>query len=733
MKKQKAALLVLLSLLGTVWAILRFSPYPDLKKFKSKAFSTAFYDCKGNLIQVSSLEGGIKREFTPLKKIPKDVRRAFIKSEDKRFYLHNGIDYLALANALFENLRQKENVRGASTITMQLVKIISEDTQKRSYSQKLIDMFNALRLESRLSKNKILEYYLNSVPFGMNCEGVTSAARSFYGKKLSELTKDEIKCLSVIPRRPSLYNPIENPLLCAQRAKVPLEAASSAYRYSYPFYMPHYISYVKKYYREKGLDLPANVYLNCDLELQQLAKKYLRQALNEAQASRISNGALLIMENKSGNILCWIGNENWYDSSNSGQIDGVLVNNQPGSSMKPFLYLYAMELKDGKGEPLMYPSRVLADVPTEFGNSRLYIPSNFNNKFNGPVRMRVALASSLNIPAVSCLNECGVDGYLDFLYDLGFDSLRHGGKEADLGLSLGAGEVNLTELVPAFSTIVRDGNYLPLEYSGLKAHKVYSSDSARLMCSILSDSSSRALGFGYSQTFQTDYPSIFKTGTANQYQNIIALGATKNYTIGVWMGNFSGKTVIGKTGSSLPAWIAKNLLDYLEKDHVFDERTSFAQPEGYHLQKICPLSGLPAGPDCPGFVYEYLKDDMKFPLCSWHKETEEGLQITYPAEYQRWLLDNEIKAQIDYSLTPLTILSPQNDALFYYSELYNAEQAIPVEITGGTSNSLEIYYDGKYYDKISRPFYFKLPVERGSHTLEVHSGLEECSIKFLVK
>ena len=157
MKKQKAALLVLLSLLGTVWAILRFSPYPDLKKFKSKAFSTAFYDCKGNLIQVSSLEGGVKREFTPLKKIPKDVRRAFIKSEDKRFYLHNGIDYLALANALFENLRQKENVRGASTITMQLVKIISEDTKKRSYSQKLIDMFNALRLESRLSKNKILE------------------------------------------------------------------------------------------------------------------------------------------------------------------------------------------------------------------------------------------------------------------------------------------------------------------------------------------------------------------------------------------------------------------------------------------------------------------------------------------------------------------------------------------------------------------------------------------------
>ena len=279
----------------------------------------------------------------------------------------------------------------------------------------------------------------------------------------------------------------------------------------------------------------------------------MNDALLEAQKSRISNASILVIDNKTGEPIVWAGNAQFFDEDHSGQSDGVLVRNQPGSSMKPFLYALALETDDEHGNPLFSPGTILADIPQEFGDEKLYIPSNFNNRYNGPVRFRVALASSLNVPAVYLLNTIGVDNYLNKLFELGFDSLKKSGKEADLGLALGAGEVSLKELVTAFAVFPRDGK-------DFNNRQIYHSDTARIICSILSDKAARALGFGYSQTFQTDYPAIFKTGTSNQYQDIVALGATKQYTVGVWMGNFSGQTVVGKTGSSLPAWVAKNFL-----------------------------------------------------------------------------------------------------------------------------------------------------------------------------
>lgn len=698
----------------------------------NQPYSTRIYDNQNNLVQVLPLEDGVRREWTDLKKIPKEVQRIFIKTEDKRFYFHSGVDYLAFTKAAFQNISSGKTIRGASTISMQLVKIISPVKGKRNFSQKIKDIFNAYRLESRLSKKKILELYLNSVPFGMNNDGITSAARSFYGLELSELSTEQIKCLSIIPRRPSAYNPIQNPEACAKRAGVSLEAATSAYQYEYPFFMPHYVNYIKANAKDQNGKLPAEITLKTNLRIQNIAEQYLRTGLEQAANARISNGALLVINNDDGSVLAWVGNGDWYDDSNGGQIDGVLVNNQPGSSMKPFLYALGIETLDDDGNPLYYPSKILADTPQEFGSSKLYIPANFNNRFNGPIRLRIALASSLNIPAVSTLNELGVNNYLDCLYELGFDSLKKGGIEADLGLALGAGEVNLAELVPAFSVFVRDGKYIPLEYSNKMEVQVYSPDTARIMCSILSDKASRALGFGYSQTFQTNYPSIFKTGTANQYQNIIALGSTKKYTIGVWMGNFSGQTVVGKTGSSLPAWVAKNILDVLERESP-SEYPDFEKPEEWKITKICSLSGLPAGPYCPTTVSEYLKDNVNYKMCDWHIKSGNDIQIIYPAEYQSWVLDNHISGIINYEGSPLKIQTPQNNSLFYYSELNSEYQAITVQITGGYGQTLHVDYDGDFYMMIERPFEFQLPVERGNHKLTITCQNEKQSINYTVK
>ncbi len=719
-----------------IFMILRFSPYPQLEALKNQAYSTRIYDKNGKIIQILALEDGLRREWTPLRQIPKGVQKAFIAEEDKRFYFHNGVDLFSISGAFFQNFSSKKIVRGASTISMQLAKIIEaknppvKSTQNR-FLTKVKDAVNAFRLEARLSKKQILELYLNTLPFGLNTEGVTSAARSFFSAELNQLTENQIKCLAVVPRRPALYNPLLNPQMCAERAGVPVENPKP---YSYPFYAPHFVENLKKNYEK----LPPEIHTSLDLDLQNYAENILRTAMVNARDARIANSALLLLDNSTGQVLSWIGNSDWFDQENHGQIDGVKAKNQMGSSMKPFLYAMALEMKDDAGQPLYTPATILSDIPLEFGGENSYIPSNFNNRYNGPVRLRIALASSLNIPAVELLNKIGVENYLQKLYKLGFESLKQGGKEADLGLALGAGEVSLEEEVYAFSVFVRDGK-------DFNDNQIYEKDAARLICSILSDSSARVLGFGYSQTFQTDYPSIFKTGTANQYQNIVALGATKNYTIGVWMGNFEGQTVVGKTGSSLPAYVAKQVLDLLEKNKN-PQDLQFPEPENWKKAKICSLSGMKAGKNCPATVMEYLfagdNDDDNAEnkeICTWHRQKNDKndgknstVEVIYPSEFQNWALLYDLDLNLNYNSTPLTINSPKNGSIFYYSLENTASQAIKVDVTGGISDFLEVFYDEKPFLTTERPFSFFLPVEKGRHKVTVNCANESQGLEFVV-
>ena len=718
--------------------VLRLLPFPELQDFMAQEYSCRVYDRRGEVIQVTALSGGGRREFTPIKKIPKSLQKSFIKEEDRRFYFHHGVDWLAITGAIFQNLKAGKTVRGGSTITMQLAKTVNKD-KSHTITRKLKDVICAYRIEAKLSKKKILELYLNSIYFGSNSYGITSAARNFFGCELEDLTNGQIEVLSVIPRNPGFYNPLEHP---KRFDNISQEAGLAAQKASYYKY---FVNFLTSQILTKEGKLPYELHTSLDLEISQLAQDYLRDALEQARDSRITNGALLLLDNSDGSVISWLGNGDFFDSDNSGQIDGVLVRNQPGSSMKPFLYALAIE-KD-----LLQPASVLADVPSEFGNEKLYIPENFNNRFNGPVRTRIALASSLNVPAVSTLNKLGVKTYLEKLYQLGFESLRENdaGLKADLGLALGAGEVSLKELVPAFSVFVRDGVYLPLKYIQEEKSKnttatklsngsqIYSKDTSRIIASILSDKGARALGFGYTQTFQTDYPSIFKTGTSNQYQNIIALGATEHFTIGVWMGNHSGNTVMGKTGSSLPAWVAKNVLDKLEAPlpGQANNQNSFPEPEHWHKERICSLSGLKAGENCRSVVTEYVKDGTELDTCSWHTKLPQSQEITtiYPPEYQLWLRTRPDKGLIEYSQSPLTVLTPKQDSLFFYSSLNHNQQAIPFEVTGGQESNLEIFYDEKKFATVDRPFIFSLPVDRGEHSCRIICGSEEVTINFTVR
>ena len=423
LKKIGLAVLVAAGLFLVIHLVLALTPYGGLKEFLNHQYSQTYLDGDSNILQVKTVEDGIRRQWTPLEEIPDSVKAAFVFSEDRRFYIHPGVDPVSIVRAAIQNNSQGRWVSGASTITMQLVRLINPSKSK-SYSNKFLEALNALRLDSRLRKDQILELYLNNVPFGNNIQGVTSAARYFYGKNLDQLTPEEILCLSVIPRRPAGYNPVDNSKNCGEAAsgfyeqnkdsrkfaghfsglssEGILSAAENARKHDFPFEMPHLIQSCQKVFGPDpnfGKNGKEPVRLTARLSLQNYLVKEMFQAMENSSKSRIQNSAGIVIENRTGNILAYVGNPDYF-SINSGQIDGMISKKQMGSSMKPYLYASVLDRGD-----LLRPNSILADVPMSFGDSNAYIPGNFNNNFNGPVPLRIALASSLNVPAVYTLSQ----------------------------------------------------------------------------------------------------------------------------------------------------------------------------------------------------------------------------------------------------------------------------------------------------------------------------------------
>jgi len=758
---------VIIAVFTLFWLFLRFSPYSDLKQFRQRPYSVRYYDRYGMLLQITPLEDGLRRE-KPLE-IPEQVKDVFVFAEDRRFYRHWGVDAFSVIRAVYQNVSKGRRVSGASTITMQLARIITDNSReahlparKQTIFQKVIEMFNALRLETRFSKDEILEMYINSLPFGFSCEGAASAARTFFAAELSMLSPSQLFCMAVIPRRPNLYNPLDNPDICIKAGqelhagfasnkklarKWPLLAQlderdfqfafSSAGRFKYPFELPHLIRYIDAQLAKEG-KITGEMRLTIDLALQNYLEDAVAGNVSMLFSSRITNGAALVIDNETGEILAWVGSADFFNEDAAGQIDGVLALNQPGSSMKPFLYAMALE----KG---FYPTDIIADIPMTFGEKEIYVPRNFNNRFNGPVLVRASLASSLNIPAVYLLYRLGVRNYTQQLLDLGFDSLKESAEEAGLGLALGNAPVSLLELVRAFSVFPRDGIYLPVVYNLEEADRryqselhirnfyekeIFSSGVSRIICSFLSDSSARVIAFGAGRNFRTTFPAIFKTGTANQYQSIVALGATMHYTVGVWMGNFTGETIHDKTGSSLPAAIARDTLNALHRTNL-NYALDFPAPENWQVRRICAVSGMEPVEACLTVINEYVSPEENRMNCSWHIIADGRSETIYPAEYQAWFNSSVRQGFIDYASRPLEIVSPRGGFVYLSGQGIGIDE-VPVEVIGGETNVLHVTHNGSSF-AVNRPFVFFLPRVPGVNTLQVRNGNETETITFSVE
>ncbi|MDR2617799.1 MAG: penicillin-binding protein 1C [Treponema sp.] len=739
-------LLIAAGVIALFHAALGLVPYPELEAFRSRSRGLAVYDRNGTVLRVLPAADGVKREWASLEEIPEGAVRVFIRAEDRRFYFHPGVDPLSVIGSALRNIRAGRIVSGASTITMQLARLVRPNGP--GLKGKIREAWDSLRLEAKLSKREILELWLNAIPFGSNIEGLPCMARSRFGRSVNALDDSRACLLAVVPRRPGLYDPALNPeaavsaaLALSDRCGLALdeaslkEAAAEAsgsrdLQGKNPFRAPHFTERIAA--MTAGGPEPSSVRTTLDSGLQAYAEELLGSELALLADNRVTNGAILAVENETGAVRIYVGSASWFDDAASGKIDGIRSRAQPGSCLKPFLY--ALALDSG-----FSPASVLPDLPTVFGSREAYVPSNFNRRFNGPVRFRVSLASSLNVPAVYLLERLGVEAFENRLVDLGFDSIAETRGSHGTGLALGNAEVSLEELVRAFAVFPRQG--VPVDLKWVEDGKppeekkpLMSAYAAWMIADILSDKSSRFIGFGPAPVLATPFGSMFKTGTANQFQHIWALGATRRFTVGVWMGNFSGETVVGRTGSSIPARIASRLLAAMEQSVPAAAKEGPRENPGGPVPAlaeetlICALSGMAAGPYCAGTVREQLERNRIPGVCTWH--TREG--VFYPQEYQSWLAERFRSGRIRQTGSG-SIRLPLPGSVFYADPgLPQDAQALRLETAGFGPGAL-VYMDNALQGSLNHAGVFALGLEKGKHTVTVEDENSAASVDFEVR
>ncbi len=765
-------------------AALRFSPFPQLDAFLARPYSVEILDRNGTPIGAAHREDGTRRYRIRLDELPESLLAATLAAEDRRFFVHPGVDPAAVARAAAGNLRRGATVSGASTISMQLARLVAPHSG--GISGKAAETWNALRLEARLTKSDLLELYLNTVPYGAGAEGVEAAARRYFGRSATALTAEEALLLSVVPRRPAHLHPHRNPerlaataLPVAERAGIAtdrgglLEAALAAQqwdagrtssaaapgaaggiaraghppspryeppatadgerdgaRQGEPFEAPHYVQRVARSLSagERAAGFP--IHTTVDLRMQHALEDRLRESVREARFSRIRNAAGVVLDHRSGEILAYAGSADYFDEHHGGMIDAVRIRRKSGSTLKPFLYALAMEHG-------YTAASILPDLPQSFGDEEAYIPRNFSNTHAGPVRLRTALASSLNVPAVHTVVDIGVDRFVDTLDELGFASASIQREEVGPGIAVGNLEVTLLELTRAFSV-----------FAGARTD-IFSEATTQIIRDILADGAERALGFGLDSVLDTPFPTIAKTGTANQFSDIWAVVTDPRLTVGIWMGNVDGSTVIGSPGSSFPALAAVQFLE-----HFHEPGSTFPPADAVHTVMISPVSGMRYNPPDGIGIPELFPEGFYPPRDTWH--TSAGGPVRYPPEYRAWaqarragttdgtaagdIADNPgartapaISQSPGATPSTLRINSPPSGARFYRDpRIGETQQRIAVEVTSDGHTLIRLYWNGSLAAEGLAPLHVRLPLTPGRQTLTARSADLEDSVIFEV-
>ncbi len=549
---------------------------------------TTLLDRHGTPIQTLRTDMTVRRlAWLPLAEMSPALLHAIVLSEDRDFYSHSGVDWGALAHSAWSNA-WNTRTRGASTLTMQLAGLLDDDLQRpaagRSLTQKVGQIVTARELESHWSKTQILEAYLNRVAWRGELVGINALAQTLFGKHASGLDAIEAAVAAALVRGPNASAAVVTQRSCGVLQAQGLSCVGVASlvesaltrRGGPPLgeqLAPHFARQVLAGVQRPG----ASIATTLDARTQRTANEALRQQLAELSGRNVEDGAVLVLDNASGEVLAWVGSSG--ELSDAAHVDGVLARRQPGSTLKPFVYGLAFEQR------LITPASLIDDAPTQLATgSGLYLPQNYDRGFKGWVSARTALGASLNVPAVRVGAMLGADALWSRLNAFGFELPESGGYYGD-SLALGSADVTLLALTNAYRALANGGVLSPVKWrrgahgaAGAGVGKrVASAAASYLVTDILSDNNARALTFGLDSSLALHGPAAVKTGTSKDLRDNWCIGYTDRYTVGVWVGNASGEPMHDVSGVSGAAPVWRALMQQL---HAAAPSTRVAPPAG---------------------------------------------------------------------------------------------------------------------------------------------------------
>lgn len=592
-------------------------------------YSTVVLDQQGEILRVF-LNDAQQWCFPPTDSIPAKLKAAVIHYEDRQFYRHWGVNPLAILRALKQNISAGEIVSGASTITMQVARLMKP--KSRTYPNKLLEMLQSLKMELKYSKDEILSLYLNHAPYGGNIVGYQAASWRYFHKAPAQLTYSEAALLAVLPNAPGLINPVVNAgrlkhkrdallrslheagIIDSETCQLALLEPVPITTHPFDLHAPHLSQYLKDRQKNKNAIIRTTLNKQDQIRVEELLRNHIEYLARQG----IRNGAALVVETRSGKVHAYVGSQGFMDSLNQGQVDGVRAPRSSGSLLKPFLYALSMDAG------IILPQSMIKDVPSYYG---AFSPMNADQKFDGLVSAKEALIRSLNVPAVRLLFSYGYYPFYDFLQSAGISTLFRSAEDYGLPLILGGAEATVWDMATLFRGLAQQGKFQPLQIlsneNSLKGtSSLISPGACFLTLNVLRELKRPGAEF-YWQQYQNQWPLAWKTGTSYGFRDAWAVGANPQWTIAVWVGNFDGEGNPNLSGAGCAAPLMFDIFNSLPKD---PELVWFEKPEAHLRQvKLCLESGFIAGAYCTDAVTVEAPRHMRpMKICPYHR----GIYVT---------------------------------------------------------------------------------------------------------
>jgi len=766
-----------------------FAGLPDVAALPRhlKQPSLRITDRNGRLLYEVLPEDGGLHAVISLERLPACMKQATLATEDRSFYQNPGVDLMGILRAFWINLQGGETLAGGSTITQQVARslLLQDENQQRTLHRKLREALLAWQLAHTYSKDAILALYLNQTYYGSFAYGVEAASQTYFGKPAAELSLPECALLAGLPQAPSLYNPFSNPDGALKRQLVVLglmrkdgfisqaeyqQAVQTPLSYNpdpFPINAPHFVWMIKDQVDgliESGrLDPGASLVVRTtlDLDIQRIAQAAIDRQIahfknDQGIDHNVNNAAVVVMDPRTGEILALVGSADYFNAAIDGAVNMATAPRQPGSAFKPFIYAAAF---DPQSSPAWTAATPILDVQTDFPTSdgKDYIPQDYDTLEHGVIPARVALASSLNIPAVATLNQVGVSRMVNLAHRLGIASLGDP-NEFDLSLALGGGQMSLLELTGAYATLANRGFYpgkteildirdadgnLVYRPEKFQATPVFDPRVAWLISDILSDDQARQIGFGTNSTLKLDRPVAVKTGTTSNFHDNWTVGYTPGLVVGVWVGNSdyqAMRDVNGLTGAA-PIW--QETLRAILQNRPEEE---FARPADMLQLNVCTYSGLLPGALCDQTHLEWFipgtqptRVDTTYrqvwidsasgrlvDAATPSERRQAVIVLDLPPSAQRWAHSQGIRLLSDLSAQPgeavqsqdLVMISPGPGTSYRLSDrLALPDQQLPIETAPGPGiGGISLWVDGRQLGSCPQaPYLLWWPLSPGAH------------------